>query len=116
MIHKTLVEKIADALGFIPAPPGELTQQQLQYIISQIPPTDISGKVDKETGKALLAITEAEKIHSPGSDNQDLSGKQDVLVSGTNIKTINGTSILGSGNLPIEGGSGLTQQQIEGLI
>ena len=38
--------------------------------------------------------------------HQDISGKQDKLVSGTNIKTINGQSILGSGNITIEGGSG----------
>ena len=38
--------------------------------------------------------------------HQDISGKQDKLVSGTNIKTINGTSILGSGDITIEGGSG----------
>jgi hypothetical protein len=35
------------------------------------------------------------------------SSKQDTLVSGTNIKTINGTSVLGSGNITISsGGSG----------
>ena len=34
------------------------------------------------------------------------NGKQDALVSGTNIKTINGNSILGSGDLTISGGSG----------
>ena len=34
----------------------------------------------------------------------DLSSKQDVLVSGQNIKTINGNSLLGSGNLEIQGG------------
>lgn len=33
-----------------------------------------------------------------------LSGKQDTLVSGTNIKTINNESILGSGNIDIQGG------------
>lgn len=32
------------------------------------------------------------------------TGKQDNLVSGTNIKTINGSSILGSGNLVVSGG------------
>lgn len=32
------------------------------------------------------------------------SGKQNTLISGTNIKTINGNSILGSGNLTISGG------------
>lgn len=34
------------------------------------------------------------------------SSKQDTLVSGTNIKTINGSSILGSGNLVVGGGGG----------
>ena len=36
-----------------------------------------------------------------------IGNKQDTLVSGTNIKTINGESILGSGNIAISGGSGL---------
>ena len=34
-----------------------------------------------------------------------MDGKQPTLVSGTNIKTINGNSILGEGNLVIEGGA-----------
>ncbi len=38
-------------------------------------------------------------------DNQ-VGTKQDTLVSGTNIKTINGSSILGSGDLAVSGGSG----------
>ena len=37
--------------------------------------------------------------------HQDISGKQDKLVSGTNIKTINGESILGEGDIEISGGS-----------
>lgn len=40
------------------------------------------------------------------TSHQDISGKQDKLVSGTNIKTINGTSLLGSGNIVISGGGG----------
>ena len=36
------------------------------------------------------------------------SGKQDTLVSGTNIKTINNQSILGSGNITISSGSSYT--------
>lgn len=36
----------------------------------------------------------------------DLATKQDELVSGTNIKTINNESILGSGNITIQGGGG----------
>ena len=37
--------------------------------------------------------------------NTNLSQKQDKLVSGTNIKTINGESLLGNGNIAITGGS-----------
>lgn len=34
--------------------------------------------------------------------NTELDTKQDTLVSGTNIKTINGTSLLGSGNITLD--------------
>ena len=44
---------------------------------------------------------------------QVLSGKQDALVSGTNIKTINGNSMLGSGNLTISGSGSLYQHNLE---
>jgi len=35
---------------------------------------------------------------------EQVGAKQDTLVSGTNIKTVNGTSVLGSGNLVISAG------------
>lgn len=35
-----------------------------------------------------------------------VGSKQDTLVSGTNIKTVNGQSLLGSGDITIEGGGG----------
>ena len=37
----------------------------------------------------------------------DLASKQDTLVSGTNIKTINGNTLLGTGDLVISGGSSI---------
>ena len=40
----------------------------------------------------------------------ELNAKQDALVSGTNIKTINNQSILGEGNIEIQGGAGEQQQ------
>ena len=40
-----------------------------------------------------------------------LSGKQATLVSGTNIKTVNNESLLGSGNITIQGG---VQPTVEG--
>ena len=54
------------------------------------------------------------KVVLPSTDEYDikdtvarngLNGKQDTLVSGTNIKTINNTSLLGSGNIDISGTS-----------
>lgn len=42
-----------------------------------------------------------------------LATKQDALVSGTNIKTINNESLLGSGNITIQGGSGGDTNVIE---
>jgi len=46
--------------------------------------------------KAALGIT---TLSGSNTGDQDLSGKQDVLVSGTNIKTLDGDSLIGSGNL-----------------
>lgn len=95
-----------------------------------IPKTDLASSVQTSLGKAdtaLQSYTEQYKgtvtgvkmngsTKSPSggvvdlgtviTSHQDISGKQDELVSGINIKTINGTSILGSGNITIEGGSG----------
>ena len=42
----------------------------------------------------------------------ELNDKQDTLVSATNIKTINGTSVLGSGDLTISSGGGAPATQI----
>lgn len=35
-----------------------------------------------------------------------IGAKQDALVSGTNIKTVNGSSLLGSGDLVVSGSGG----------
>jgi hypothetical protein len=42
------------------------------------------------------------------SDWSAFNGKQAALVSGTNIKSINGNSLLGAGDLVISGGGGIT--------
>lgn len=49
-----------------------------------------------------------DRIKLPDNTVQELrdSTKQEILVSGENIKTINNESILGSGNITIEGGGG----------
>lgn len=64
---------------------------------------DMSNKVDKIEGKGLSTNDYTTEEKTKLADI-DMSSKQDILVSGTNIKTINNTSILGSGNINIEGG------------
>lgn len=51
-------------------------------------------------------ISSNETVVTLTNDVRDLqTDKQDILESGTNIKTINNQSILGSGNIEIQGGS-----------
>ena len=45
--------------------------------------------------------------------NDQMGTKQDVLISSQNIKTINHQSILGEGNIEIQGGSGVEQVQTD---
>ena len=70
--------------------------------------TVIGGKADTTalTGvnDALTAHTADTTIHVTSSDKTTWNGKQDALVSGTNIKTINGSSVLGSGDLTVDTG------------
>ena len=54
----------------------------------------ISEEVDPTVPYYVKQITQA--------DINKWNNKQDLLVSGTNIKTINGNSIMGSGNLTID--------------
>lgn len=85
--------------------------------------SSISGKLDTDAFTAYTANTKTEidnavsgKVDSSRVDEIEEvtasalvelnSTKQDILVSGTNIKTINNESILGSGNIVIQGGSG----------
>lgn len=60
------------------------------------------------TGTASRATADASGngISSTYATKTAVAAKQDALVSGTNIKTINGTSLLGSGDITIGGLSG----------
>lgn len=55
-------------------------------------------KQDSALGGMIAAETAARE--------RAVASKQDTLVSGTNIKTINGQTLLGEGNIEIQGGSG----------
>ena len=92
---------------------GDLTN----YYTKSETNTLLGGKADTATtytktevdtllgGKANTATTYT-KTEVDNAITAATSTKQDTLVSGTNIKTINNTSILGSGNIDIQGGGG----------
>ena len=52
----------------------------------------------------LTAHTANTTVHVTAEDKTAWSGKQDALVSGTNIKTVGGNSLLGSGDIPFPDG------------
>lgn len=71
------------------------------------PVTSVNGN----TG--AVTITETDPVFTAsaayGISSSDITawnGKQDALVSGTNIKTVNNQSLLGSGNISVGGGGG----------
>lgn len=86
---------IIDQLTAIESPQGAdelpIERGQLTYKITW---DDLAG------GDISALKTDMQNVQSDIDDiNTALGGKQDTLVSGTNIKTINGNSILGSGNI-----------------
>ena len=82
--------------------------------------TDNRLSEDEEvTAAALNALSDAiddkaDTTAVTASIAAAVSDKQDTLVSGTNIKTINNESLLGSGNIDIQGGSSINVVQISG--
>lgn len=70
-----------------------------------------TGTLSGTTEAINVTVADSGNFFSSGSVEgslqevgEALNDKQDVLVSGTNIKTINGNSVLGSGDLVIESG------------
>lgn len=61
---------------------------------------------------AVVSATDS-VLSAIGKLQAQITGKQDELVSGTNIKTINGSSVLGSGNLAVT--SGPVEKQVIGI-
>ena len=70
--------------------------------------TAIGNKADATAltavNDALTSHTSNSDIHVTTSDKSTWSGKQDALVSGTNIKTVGGNSLLGSGDIAFPAG------------
>lgn len=74
--------------------------------------TDLADSIREATGEtgSINAQSFSTRITGLGT------GKQDKLVSGENIKTINGESILGSGDITIQGGGSYNDSEIREAI
>ena len=68
--------------------------------------TDGAISVADPYDDASLRAAIAANVQAIIAANARIDGKQDQLVSGTNIKTVNGQPILGSGDITIQGGGG----------
>ena len=62
------------------------------------------SSVNGQTGEVVITA-DSLNVYNKTEIDSALEGKQDSLVSGTTIKTINGNSILGEGNIEITGGT-----------
>lgn len=107
------VNGVLDARTKIEGPASDLTLNSTwtskdgkQWACAGLVVSVVNDPEDSKNGLYLLLDDDYSQTSNwkfIGSD-VDLSSKQDVLVSGQNIKTINGNSLLGSGNLEIQGG------------
>lgn len=72
---------------------------------------DTQRKINLSIDTDIIATKEDLADYQPVGDyatKTELASKQDTLVSGTNIKTINGQTLLGEGNIEIQGGGTIT--------
>jgi len=70
---------------------------------------DVSGLGTLATQSGIFSGTSS----GTNTGDQDLSGKQDTLVSATNIKTINSASLLGSGDIVVSASPGGSSGQMQ---
>ena len=113
----TLVDRDTDKINelFIEAFTAGGDESPLNNVTVTHNPSIGANKVD------YIASIYTEFVHEKYALANDLENKQDTLVSGTNIKTINNQSLLGSGNIAIQGGSGasvveITQAEYDALV
>jgi hypothetical protein len=83
-----------------------ITGSASQYFRGNLTLGDFSSDVLSVTDNTYAALSHTHAIGDVTGLASVLTSKQDQLVSGISIKTINGTSLLGSGNIDLTSGSG----------
>lgn len=107
----TKTSQLANDSGFTTA-----TEVSTTYATKAEVPTKTSQLTNDSTYQTKANLDTALESYAKTSDvnsknaSQDeaIQSKQDKLISGTNIKTINNQSLLGEGNISIEAGSSIT--------
>ena len=79
--------------------------------VSSVDPATATPLMDG-TGAVGTATKYAREDHVHPSD----TSRQATLVSGTNIKTVNNNSLLGSGNITIDAGTALTNAEVDAAV
>lgn len=94
---------------------GSLTIEVKASIADKVNFLTVTSAKDLDTMAIDVAASKAKTDNLPASQDAvnaqftiDLADKQALLVSGTTIKTIDGNTILGSGNIVTTGGGGTT--------
>ena len=83
------------------------THQIISYVeVIGAPKLENKGILVYINGEQTQPLLIATDYYTTTTIDEKLADKQDKLISGTNIKTINHTSLLGSGNIDIQGGGG----------
>ena len=109
------------------------TQSQINEIVRLLKATGVDQKtlaeileaikaeVDEKIKEGFVSKDELNETKKELTDEinetkkeltDEIVKKQDILVSGTNIKTINGESLLGEGNIEIQGGGGTGSTEV----
>lgn len=105
----------ADLGWDIPGGPGSTTNLSVTTaatFVTVVSSDGNDGTIPAATTAAAGVMTAADKALLGTLDvdvaslETAMSGKQETLVSGTNIKTVNGQSVLGSGDITVAGGAG----------
>ena len=108
----TTTSELTNTSGYITNTVDDLINYTETSYFSEVA---FSGVYDDLTNLPTIPTTTSELVNDSGfiTDSYHDNTKQDTLVSGTNIKTINNESILGSGNITVGGGTA-TDVQING--
>ena len=86
------------------------------FVLSDIPDmNDYQPKIDNSNKLTADFVDDTLSTNKfvTSSEKSNWNDKQDALISGTNIKTINNQSLLGSGNINISGGGGGGDNNVE---